>query len=198
MKTSLHTIVRAASLTLLIGALPTLAYAHPGHAGGLAYGLAHPFGGLDHLAAMVAVGLWASQLGGRAAWLVPLSFVAAMALGGLLGVAAVALPFVETGILLSLLVLGAAIALGFRPAAGSGALLVAGFALFHGHAHGTGMAANLAGLAYGLGFAGATILLQGGGLGAVWLLQRRQAERLTRLAGLAIAAGGVYLALGGS
>ncbi|MCK9200074.1 MAG: HupE/UreJ family protein [Gallionella sp.] len=98
--------IRVASFTLLFAAMTSLAYAHPGEAGGLAHGLAHPFTGLDRLCAMVAVGLWAAQLGGRAAWLTPLSFVAVMALGGLLGMAAIALPFVEAGIVMSLLVLG--------------------------------------------------------------------------------------------
>lgn len=189
MKTSLHTIVRAASLTLLIGALPTLAYAHPGHAGGLAHGLAHPFGGLDHLAAMVAVGLWASQLGGRAAWLVPLSFVAAMALGGLLGVAAITLPHVETGILLSLLALGLLVAAAIRLPLALSAGIVGVFALFHGHAHGAEMTPGASAVAYALGFMVASAFLHLSGYTFGMAIR----ARLLRFAGAAVAMTGGWL-----
>jgi urease accessory protein len=189
MKNSLHTIVRAASLTLLIGALPTLAYAHPGHADGLAHGLAHPFVGLDHLAVMVAVGLWASQLGGRAAWLVPLSFVGAMALGGLLGVAAVALPYVETGILLSLLALGLLVAAAVRLPLALSAGIVGVFALFHGHAHGAEMSPDASVFAYGLGFTMASAFLHLSGYTFGMAIR----ARLLRFTGAAVAMTGGWL-----
>lgn len=191
MKTSLRNnqIVRAASLTLLFGALPTLAYAHPGEAGGLAHGMAHPFSGLDHLCAMIAVGLWAAQMGGRAAWLVPLSFVAVMALGGLLGMAAIALPFVETGIVMSLLVLGLLIAAAARLPLALSAIIVGVFALFHGYAHGAEMSPGASAFAYAFGFMSASILLHLSGL-AFGMAIRAQ---LLRFAGAAVAMTGGYL-----
>lgn len=191
MKTSLHTIVRIASLTLLFGALPTLAYAHTGvgEAGGLAHGLAHPFSGLDHLCAMVAVGLWAAQMGGRSAWLVPLSFVTVMALGGLLGMAAIAVPFVETGIVISLLVLGVLIAAAVRLPLALSAGLVGVFAMFHGHAHGAEMSPGVSALAYALGFMSASALLHLSGF-AFGLMAR---ARLLRFAGAAVAMTGGWL-----
>src|SRR5260221_12820305 len=97
----------------LLALAPTVAFAHPGHDGAsLISGFMHPLGGLDHIIAMVAVGLLAARLGGRALWLVPASFVAAMAMGGLVGVAGVALPYAETGIAISVVVLGAIAAFG--------------------------------------------------------------------------------------
>ncbi len=189
MKKSLHTIVRAASLTLLLGALPTLAYAHPGHADGLAHGLAHPFGGLDHLVAMVAVGLWAAQLGGRAALLMPLSFVAALAVGGLLGVAGIALPYVETGILLSLLALGLLVAAAARLPLALGAGIVGVFALFHGYAHGAEMSPGASALAYALGFTMASAFLHLSGYTFGMAIR----ARLLRFAGAAVAMTGGWL-----
>ncbi|OGS81692.1 MAG: urease accessory protein UreJ [Gallionellales bacterium GWA2_59_43] len=191
MKISLrnNSIVRAASLTLLFASVPSLAYAHPGEAGGLAHGLAHPFIGLDHLCAMVAVGLWAAQMGGRAAWLVPLSFVAVMALGGLLGMAAIAVPFVETGIVMSLLTLGVLIAAAVRLPLALSAIVVGVFALFHGYAHGTATSPGASAFAYALGFMSASALLHLSGY-AFGMLVRAQ---LLRFAGAAVAMTGGYL-----
>ncbi len=191
MKVSLrnHSITRTASLALLLGALPTLAYAHPGHAGGLAHGLAHPFTGLDHLCAMVAVGLWAAQMGGRAAWLVPLSFVAVMALGGLLGMAAIAVPFVETGIVMSLLALGLLIAAAIRLPLVLSAIIAGVFALFHGYAHGAEMSPGASALAYALGFMSASALLHLSGF-TFGMVARAQ---LLRFSGAAVAMTGGYL-----
>jgi urease accessory protein len=182
-------IARAASLTLLLGAMPTMVYAHPGEAGGLAHGLAHPFSGLDHLCAMVAVGLWAAQMGGRAAWMVPLSFVAVMALGGLLGMAAIALPYAETGIVLSLLVLGVLIAAAVRLPLALSAVLVGVFALFHGYAHGAEMSPGASALAYALGFMSASALLHLSGF-TFGVLARAQMQRF---AGAVVAMTGGYL-----
>src|SRR5690606_41554310 len=122
-----------AALGLFLGTIGT-AYAHPpGAAGaGLAEGLAHPLLGLDHVLAMIAVGLWASQLGGRALWLVPSSFMAMMAIGGGVALWGPGLPAVELGILGSLLALGALVAAAVRLPAAVGAVLVGFFALFHG------------------------------------------------------------------
>ncbi|BBI99962.1 protein hupE [Ferrigenium kumadai] len=182
-------IVRAACLTLLLGALPSLAYAHPGGSGGLAHGLVHPFSGLDHLCAMVAVGLWAAQMGGRAAWLVPLSFVAVMALGGLLGMAEIAVPFVETGIIMSLLALGLLIAAAVRLPLALSAAIVGMFALFHGYAHGAEMSPCTSALAYALGFMAASALLHLSGF-TFGMLARAQ---LLRFVGAAVAMAGGYL-----
>jgi urease accessory protein len=148
----------AAALTLI----PTAALAHPGHAHGLVQGFAHPLGGIDHILAMVAVGIFAWQLGGRALWLLPASFVLMMAAGGALGMAGVAVPFVEAGIIASVIVVGAAVALQVKtPVA---VAMVAAFAVFHGHAHGTEMPLDASGALYAAGFMLATALLHMGGI----------------------------------
>jgi urease accessory protein len=183
---------------LTVFLLPTLAQAHPGipgHTHGFANGLAHPVTGLDHICAMVAVGLWAAQRGGRALWLVPSVFVLVMALGGALGIAAVPIPFVEPGIAASVLVLGVLIAAAVRLPLPASALLVGAFAIFHGYAHGAAMPGSASGLACGLGFVAATVSLHLLGIGLGLLAQRFASARLVRYAGGAIAACGVYLCL---
>ena len=158
----------AASLALVATiALPTIASAHPGHDGapGFIHGFLHPLGGVDHILAMVAVGLFAARLGGRALWLVPASFVVTMAAAGFAGMAGLALPYVEAGIALSILVLGAAIALETTMPVAAAMGLVAFFAVFHGHAHGTEMPQTMSGLAYGTGFVAATAALHALGIG---------------------------------
>ena len=183
---------------LAVFLLPTLAQAHPGfpgHSHGFANGLAHPVTGLDHICAMVAVGLWAAQRGGRALWLVPSVFVLVMALGGALGMAAVPIPFVEPGIAASVLVLGVLIAAAVRLPLPASALVVGVFAIFHGYAHGAEMPGSASGLAYGFGFVAATASLHLSGIGLGLLAQRFASARLVRYAGGAIAACGVYLCL---
>src|SRR5437660_10938129 len=132
-----HGLMAAATLTLV----PTAAFAHPGigDAHGFVQGFAHPLGGLDHVLAMVTVGLLAWQLGGRALWLVPASFVLAMAAGGALGMADIPVPFVEVGIAVSVIVLGTMVALGTKAPLAITMALAALFAIFHGHAHGSEM-----------------------------------------------------------
>jgi urease accessory protein len=192
-----NTLFRSRLLPLLaVFLLPTLAQAHPGipgHTHGFANGLVHPITGLDHICAMVAVGLWAAQRGGRALWLVPSVFVSVMALGGVLGMAAVSIPFVEPGIVASVLVLGVLIAAAVRLPLAASALMVGVFALFHGYAHGTEMPGSASGLAYGLGFVAATASLHLSGIGLGLLAQQFGSARLVRCAGGAIAACGVYL-----
>jgi urease accessory protein len=186
---------RLLSVSLMV--LPALAQANTGvgPAQGITYGFLHPLLGLDHLLAMVAIGLWAAQLGGRALWVVPASFVGVMTLGGLAGMARLNLPMVETGILISVLMLGILIAFAVRLPAWAGALLVGGFALFHGHAHGTEMPANLSGWLYAVGFVAATAALHSVGiLGGLMLKNFRYAPAL-RLAGSLVIVGGVVLAL---
>jgi urease accessory protein len=193
------------ALTLLLSvsliAIPTAALAHTGHGdtSGFAHGFMHPLGGLDHLLCMVAVGLFAAVLGGRALWLVPLSFVGMMIVGFLTGVAGVEMPFVELGIGLSAVVIGAVAASGrLLPVAGAMAL-VGVFAIFHGHAHGAEMPSDASGLDYALGFVAATTLLHLVGIGAALgtsQIARRHGRTLARVAsgvsamlGLGIVAG---------
>jgi urease accessory protein len=187
------------ALTLL-ALLPTAALAHTGHAaaGGLASGFLHPLGGLDHVLAMVAVGLLAWNLGGRALWLVPLAFVAAMAAAGAIGMAGTALPLVELGIGLSVVAIGGLVALGLRLPTALAMGIAAVFAIFHGHAHGTEMDPTASGLAYGLGFVAATVLLHATGILAGLGLGRLAAGggALSRASGAAIAALGVLILAG--
>jgi urease accessory protein len=177
---------------------PRAALAHTGvsAAHDLLHGVAHPLTGLDHICAMVAVGLWAAQLGGRAIWVVPLSFVTVMTLGGALGMAGIAMPLVEPGIVLSVLVLGVLVAAAVRLPMWASAAIVGCFALFHGHAHGTEAPASAAGLAYAAGFILATVGLHLSGIALGALVQRRFSTPVVRLAGAAIAACGVYLVVG--
>jgi len=163
--------------------LPGAALAHPGHdAVGFTHGVMHPLGGLDHVLAMVAVGLYAALLGGRALWLVPATFVGAMAMGGAFGAAGVTLPYTEAGIALSVIVLGLAVAL----------RLAGVFAIFHGHAHGAEMPQDASGTAYAAGFMVATALLHGAGI-AIGVAAGRLGWRIAQAAGGAMAAAGVVL-----
>jgi urease accessory protein len=159
-----RTALRIAAVSLALA--PTIAFAHPGHEGaGVAAGFLHPLGGVDHIVAMVAVGLLAARLGGRALWLVPASFVATMAIAGLAGMEGAPLPYAETGIALSVVVLGAVAVLGVAMPVAVAMGLVAFFAVFHGYAHGIEMPETVSGLAYGAGFIASTALLHGIGIG---------------------------------
>ena len=185
---------------LLALLFPVLAHAHVGAGAthGFLAGIAHPIGGLDHVGAMVAVGLWAAQLGGRALWAVPLAFVAMMAGGSLLGFGefgGFALPYAEQGIAVSVLLLGLLIAAALRLPTGLGAGLVGLFALFHGYAHGAEMPANAAGLTYGAGFILATAGLHVAGIVGGQFMQRHSPAILIRHTGLLIASYGGYLCL---
>lgn len=167
--------------------MPSLAFAHTGHGSAPSFlqGFEHPVGGLDHVLAMVLVGMLAFQLGGRALFALPVSFVVLMGVGAAIGVAGMGIPFVETGIALSIVVLGLAVA--FRTKAPVfAAMAVAGlFAVFHGHAHGAEMPADISGFFYGVGFILATALLHTAGLGFGFTLVRAGAA--FRLAGAAAA-----------
>ncbi len=187
-----HRLVWTAALSA-----PMLAHAHTGvdHAAGIAPGFVHPLGGLDHLLAMIAVGLWAAQMGGRARWVVPMAFVSLMAAGGALGMGGVHPPFVEPGIVGSVLVLGVLIASAARLPLAASAAIVGLFAIFHGSAHGAEMPASAPGLTYAAGFLAATALLHATGIGFGVLFQRLADGRAVRIAGAAIAACALYLAL---
>jgi urease accessory protein len=190
-------VLRLLSTAIVVFA-PTLAFAHPGHgAAGIAAGFAHPMGGIDHVLAMVAVGCLAAQMGGRALWALPAAFIGMMVAGGALGMAGIALPFVETGIALSLVCFGVAIAAGLRLPVAAGAAFVGLFALFHGHAHGAEMPETATGLEYGLGFVAATALLHLAGVGIGHALAwSGHSNRPARIAGAATALVGIGLLAG--
>ncbi|MDI4657397.1 HupE/UreJ family protein [Xanthobacter autotrophicus] len=195
-----HT-ARTALAVAAFSVLPQLAFAHTGVGAvhGFDAGFAHPMGGLDHLLAMVTVGVFAFQLGGRALWAVPLSFVALMAVGGALGISGIDVPFVELGIGLSVVVLGAAVAFGVKAPLALAMAVVGFFALFHGHAHGAEMPDDASGLAYGVGFMIATALLHVAGLGlgmAIGRFGETHGTRYVRGAGAAVALAGIGLVAG--
>jgi urease accessory protein len=186
-------LIHALPLALLSGA----AMAHPGHESASFFsGIAHPIGGLDHLLAMLAVGLLAARERGRLRWALPLAFVVAMLAGAGLSALGVALPAVETGIAASVLVLGALIALVGRLPPGVTMPLVAAFALFHGHAHHAEMGhGSIA--AYTLGFALATAALHAVGyVFARALPDTPAASRVKRAVGGFIALAGAALLAG--
>jgi urease accessory protein len=176
-----------------LAALTTGAEAHigHGHTAGFIDGFMHPIGGMDHVLAMVAVGLFASILGGRARWAVPLSFVGMMAIGGGLGIAGLHVPFVEVGIALSVLVLGTLIAVQKKLPVVLASALVGVFAVFHGVAHGAEMPVDASGVQYALGFIVATATLHGVGLGLGFGM-----SRFAKFSGVAIAAAGLGLVAG--
>lgn len=182
-------------LTLVL--LPSLAEAHPGipgHIHGFANGVLHPLSGLDHLLAMIAVGLWAAQRGGRALWQAPLTFVSIMALGGILGMNGMGrIPFVEQAIAASVLTFGILIAIAARLPSRAGLLAIGSFALFHGYAHGAEMPATASGWLYGLGFVLATSGLHLLGINLGLAAQRINSSAIIRYAGAAIAVSGAYL-----
>lgn len=166
-----------------------------GHSYGLAAGFLHPLMGLDHLLAMIGIGLWATQLGRRAIWLVPTAFVTVMLAGAALALAGAALPLVEFGIAGSVLAIGALIVAGARMPVGSAMGLAGIFALFHGYAHGTELPGFAQPVAYGLGFAAATALLHGAGIAIGYAVRSAGAKPPLRIAGAAIAAAGGGLLL---
>lgn len=193
----------ASSRTLIVSAilagLAGPALAHTGHDGGAGFaaGFAHPFGGLDHLLAMAAVGLWAIQQGSRRALiLLPAAFVLPMALGFASGLAALALPGIETGIALSVLILGLLVAFAVKMPLAAAAAVTALVALFHGHAHGTELPQADMALTYAAGMVLATALLHAAGLIAAKLAQQIALPALTRAAGAACALTGLVILVG--
>jgi len=182
-------------LVSVLMASPSLAHEQTGVGGGLASGLLHPLTGLDHLVAMVAVGIWGAQLGGVAIWVLPVVFPLVMALGAVAGILKIALPVPELVIALSALVLGLAVALRVRVPFAVAAGIVAIFAIFHGHAHGAELPTAANPLAYGCGFVVATGLLHACGITIGALARWPGGERIIQGVGAAIAAlGGYFLA----
>jgi urease accessory protein len=170
------------------------AFAHPqkGEAVGFLTGFHHPISGLDHVLAMVAVGLWGAQLGSPAIWLLPVAFPMVMAFGGMLGLMGVPIPGIEYGIALSAILLGAAVMFEFRPPLGVAAALVGFFAIFHGHAHGTELPAGQSALLYSLGFVIATGCLHALGIGIGTVHRWAWGQKALRVAGALVATGGAF------
>jgi len=191
---ALRTLLIAAALALAIAPAAVLAHEEAGQAAGFLTGLAHPISGLDHVLAMVAVGLWGAVLGAPAIWVLPVAFPMVMSLGGVLGLLGIPLPGVELGIAVSAIVLGVMVLAEARPPLWLAAAIVAFFAVFHGHAHGRELPEGTSALLYSLGFVVATGLLHAVGilLGVAhrWTLGRH----VVRIAGGGVAlAGGFFL-----
>ncbi|MFP4273642.1 MAG: HupE/UreJ family protein [Paracoccaceae bacterium] len=185
-----------ATAFVLLAAGPALAHSGAGVAGGLQSGLAHPLLGLDHLVAMVAVGLWGAFLGRPAIWLLPVVFPLVMALGAALGIAGMPLPMVEAGIALSGVVLGLVVLLAFRAPLWVAAVLVGLFAIFHGHAHGTELPEAANPLAYAAGFIVGTGLLHAAGILLGYLTLLPRGDWIVRAAGGVIALVGLAFLFG--
>ena len=185
---------RLAVLALTATLRPAMAWAHTeqDRAGGFLAGIHHPVSGLDHVLAMVSVGLWGAQLGVPAVWLLPVTFPMVMAFGGMLGLVGVPLPGVEVAIALSGVLLGSAVLAEWRPLLWAAAVIVGFFAIFHGHAHGTELPVGASGLAYSMGFVVATGTLHAVGI-AIGAIHHWSWGRVAlRVAGGAIAAAGTF------
>jgi len=185
----------AALVAFAATALNSAALAHVGDHSQMGFieGLAHPFTGLDHMLAMVAVGLWASQLGRPAIWLLPLTFPAVLAIGAVFGIGGVELPWIEIAIAGSVMVLGAAVALALRPSLVMSAGVIALFALLHGYSHGVELPANVSVLTFGVGFVTSTLALHAIGIAVGLFANRAPMRYVARTAGAAIAVVGVFL-----
>lgn len=188
-------------ITLALAALvattaPAFAHLNPEEHGSFMAGFSHPLFGLDHILVMVAVGLWAAQIGGKALWAVPAAFVTTMAIGFALAVSGIALPFVEPAILASVVALGLLVAMAVKLDTVMSAAIVAVFALFHGHAHGGELGAAGA-WQFGIGFVVATALLHGAGIGLGLGIARLSGGALAaRIIGGLTALTGLVLAFG--
>jgi urease accessory protein len=185
------------SLTMLafLMASPLIANAHvlPNEGTSFSTGLHHPLHGLDHLLAMVAVGLWAVQMGRKSIYWIPLSFVTVMALGGMIGFTGIHIPWMEQGIIASVLILGMLIAGTIRLPTKAAMALVAVFALFHGYAHGVEMSANFHTLSYSAGFLLSTVLLHLTGIIVAGLAKQYRFDALIRYAGVCTLIAGFVL-----
>lgn len=177
--------------------MPGPALAHEGDSSsGFVSGFTHPMFGLDHVLAMVAVGLWGAQLGPPAIWLLPVAFPLVMSIGGFLGLIGVPLPGTEIGVAVSAIVLGAMVFLQARPKLPVALFLVALFAIFHGYAHGTELPPGESGILYSIGFVIGTGFLHGCGV-ALGIVDRWSwGKRVLQFAGVLIAAGGCWFLYG--
>jgi len=183
---------RTAMMVLALAPAAALAHQETGQAAGFLSGLAHPVSGLDHVLAMIAVGLWGAVLGPPAIWVLPVAFPMVMALGGLMGLLGIPVPGVEIGIAVSAIVLGAMVLAEVRPSLWIAAAIVAFFAIFHGHAHGRELPEGASALLYSLGFVVATGLLHAAGI-VIGVAHRWPAGRqLVRAAGGGVALAGLF------
>ncbi|PVE22024.1 urease accessory protein [Microvirga sp. KLBC 81] len=182
------------AITIIAITTPSLAHTEQHHFSGFAAGLSHPFAGLDHVLAMVSVGLLAALTGGRAAWAMPAGFIAMMLMGGAMGMMEMNIPAVEAGIAASITILGALIAWGhsWHPAAATA--LAGSFALFHGYAHGIEIPEGSGVLSYGVGFALASLALHLLGLAMGAGLARQSPA--SRISGVAVTLAGLWVAFG--
>ena len=187
-------LLRSLTVLVLVFIFAPTAFAHPqkGEAVGFLTGFRHPISGLDHVLAMIAVGLWGAQLGSPSIWLLPVAFPMVMAVGGMLGLMGVPLPGVEYGIALSAILLGAAVMFEVRPPLGIAAALVGLFAIFHGHAHGTELPAGQSALLYSMGFVIATGCLHALGIAIGTLHRWPWGQKFLRLAGALVSMGGLF------
>ena len=191
MKERLTPYLFPAILAFMLLPSPALAHQETGSITGIVSGLKHPVSGMDHVLAMIAVGLWGAQLGAPAVWVLPVAFPMVMAFGGMLGLMGIPLPGIETGIALSALVLGSMVLAEVRPPLWVAAVIVGFFAVFHGHAHGTELPVGSSGLLYSIGFVAATGTLHGIGI-TMGLVHRWNRGRLAlRIAGGIIAVMGL-------
>ena len=184
-------------LVTFLSARQLLAHETGDVTGGFLSGITHPLFGLDHVAAMVAVGLWGGQLKQPAMWLLPVTFPVVMAMGGVLGARGIPLPAVEVAIALSAIVLGFMVAGSVKPPLWVAAVLVGAFAIFHGHAHGTELPESATPLAYGAGFVISTGLLHVSGILIGLLIAWPAGEKVVRICGGLIACVGIYFLTGG-
>jgi urease accessory protein len=186
------TVVWVLAVVAVIAWTPA-AHAHvqQGQEAGFLSGLGHPVSGLDHVLAMIAVGLWGAQLGAPALWLLPVAFPMVMALGGVAGLLGLALPGIEAGIAASAVLLGLAVMSELRPPLAAAVILVAVFGVFHGHAHGTELPAGQSPLLYSMGFVIATGCLHGVGIAVGAVHRWSWGQALLRAAGAGVALAGV-------
>jgi urease accessory protein len=185
---------RRLGVMVLIVLQTQAAFAHTqgGDRVGFASGFGHPISGLDHVLAMIAVGLWGAQLGAPAIWLLPVAFPLLMAMGGMLGLVGVPLPGIEYGIPLSAILLGGAVMFEIRPPLGMAATLVGVFAVCHGHAHGTELPPGQSALLYSIGFVIATGCLHWVGIGIGSIHRWTWGRRVLRAAGAGVATAGFF------
>ena len=183
-------------IAVFLGAEPAFAHTGAGVAGGFTAGFMHPLSGLDHLLAMVSVGIWGAFLGRPLIWALPVAFPLIMVVGGVLGILGIPLPFVEIGVSGSVIALGLAIAAAWRAPAVIAVAIIAVFALFHGHAHGTELPHAAEPAAYASGFVLATGLLHVSGIAIGLLLGLPGGTMLLRGAGAMIALAGVWIMAG--
>ncbi len=187
---------RSLNLALVLLLLSSGAFAHQQGAvdsGSFVTGFMHPFGGLDHLLAMLAVGMWGARLGMPALWMLPVAFPMLMATGGVMGILALPLPSIELGIALSVVVLGGMILASVKPPLWASILIVSFFALFHGYAHGAELPQQSDPLPYSVGFVVATGLIHIAGILIGFVTRLPHGMLALRAGGGAIAVTGVFL-----